>query len=60
MTDSGVLTLGATHSFDETPAPDVVLVGGSIPATMSTPTDESGLRWLRNAYRTIDVDRVRL
>ncbi|OHT88268.1 DJ-1/PfpI family protein [Mycobacteroides saopaulense] len=52
VTDSGVLTLGATHSFDETPAPDVVLVGGSIPATMSTATDESVLRWLRNAHRT--------
>lgn len=52
VTDSGVLTLGATHSFDETPAPDVVLVGGSIPTTMSTATDESVLRWLRNTHRT--------
>ena len=26
--DSGVLVVGATHSFDETPSPDVILVPG--------------------------------
>ena len=30
--DSGVLLVGATHSFDETPSPDVILVpGGPMP-----------------------------
>ena len=29
VADSGVLVLGATHSFDETPNPDIVLVPGS-------------------------------
>ncbi len=52
VTDSGVLVLGATHSFEETAAPDVVLVGGSIPATMSTAADEGVLNWLRRAHQT--------
>jgi putative intracellular protease/amidase len=29
VTDSGVLVLGATHSYHETPAPDIVLVPGA-------------------------------
>ncbi|WP_134149396.1 DJ-1/PfpI family protein [Mycobacteroides salmoniphilum] len=52
VTDSGVLVLGATHSFEETAAPDVVLVGGSTPATMSTAADEGVLNWLRRAHQT--------
>lgn len=52
LTDSGVLALGATHSFAETPSPDIVLVGGSIPATMSTAADEGVLNWLRQAHQT--------
>ncbi|MFD6198053.1 DJ-1/PfpI family protein [Mycobacteriaceae bacterium NPDC060252] len=52
VTDSGVLVLGATHSFEETAAPDVVLVGGSIPATMSTAADEGVLNWLRRAHQS--------
>ncbi len=52
VTDSGVLALGATHSFGETAAPDIVLVGGSIPATMSTAADEGVLTWLQQAHQT--------
>lgn len=52
VTDSGVLTLGATHSLTETPAPDIVLVGGSIPATLSTAADERVLDWLRKVHET--------
>ncbi|MBA0044789.1 DJ-1/PfpI family protein [Mycobacterium sp. NPDC050853] len=52
VTDSGVLVLGATHSFEETQTPDIVLVGGSIPATMTTAADEGVLNWLRNVHRT--------
>jgi putative intracellular protease/amidase len=33
VADSGVLFLGATHSYAETPSPDVVLVPGSGPRT---------------------------
>ncbi len=52
VTDSGVLALSATHSFEETAAPDIVLAGGSIPATMSTAADEGVLTWLRQAHQT--------
>ena len=43
--------VGATHSFDETPAPDVILVPGG----MSTPEharDEKVLEWVRRAHQT--------
>lgn len=50
VTDSGVLAVGATHSFQETPAPDIVLIGGSIPATMSTAADDGVLTWLRKVH----------
>ncbi|WP_433678935.1 DJ-1/PfpI family protein [Nocardia sp. CA-119907] len=51
-TDSGVLMLGATHSFDETPSPDIVLIGGSGPATATTAADERLLAWLRQVHET--------
>ncbi|MGH3723536.1 MAG: DJ-1/PfpI family protein [Mycobacterium sp.] len=44
--DSGVLVIGATHTFDETPSPDVVLVPGG-PGTTSAARDEKVLQWLR-------------
>ncbi|MDV3125458.1 DJ-1/PfpI family protein [Mycobacterium sp. 21AC1] len=47
--DSGVLMVGATHSFDETPSPDVVLVPGG-PGTMAAARDEKALDWLRQVY----------
>ncbi|MBL1073791.1 DJ-1/PfpI family protein [Nocardia sp. 2] len=49
-TDSGVLVLGATHTFEETPAPDIVLVGGSITSTMATAGDQGLLAWLRAVH----------
>lgn len=49
--DSGVLLIGATHSFDETPSPDIVLVPGG-PATMEHARDERVLEWLRRAHET--------
>jgi len=49
--DSGVLLIGATHSFDETPAPDIILVpGGS--ATFEHARDEKVLDWVRRAHET--------
>jgi transcriptional regulator GlxA family with amidase domain len=51
-TDSGVLVLGATHALSETKAPDIVLVGGSGPATATTANDEVLLAWLRHVHET--------
>ncbi|MEV4123585.1 DJ-1/PfpI family protein [Nocardia sp. NPDC049707] len=51
-TDSGVLLLGATHSLDETPSPDIVLIGGSGPATAAMVADEKLLAWLRQVHET--------
>ena len=44
--DSGVLTIGATHSFAETPAPDVVIVPGG-PGCVAASRDEAVRQWLR-------------
>jgi transcriptional regulator GlxA family with amidase domain len=49
--DSGVLLVGATHSFDETPAPDVLVVPGGF-TTMEHARDGKLLDWLRQAHRT--------
>lgn len=49
--DSGVLVVAATHSFDETPAPDVVLVPGGM-TTIEHSRDEKLLDWVRQAHRT--------
>jgi len=49
--DSGVLVVGATHSFDETPSPDVILVPGGF-STMEHARDEKVLDWLRTAHET--------
>jgi len=49
--DSGVLLIGATHSFAETPSPDLILVPGG-QGTVECTRDERLLGWLRNAHRT--------
>jgi transcriptional regulator GlxA family with amidase domain len=49
--DSGVLLIGATHSFDETPSPDIILVPGG-PSTFEHARDEKVLEWLRRAHET--------
>ncbi|MFY9921489.1 MAG: DJ-1/PfpI family protein [Mycobacterium sp.] len=49
--DSGVLVVGATHSFDETPSPDIILVPGGF-STMEHARDEKVLDWLRKAHET--------
>lgn len=48
--DSGVLVVGATHSFDETPSPDVILVPGGM-STFEHARDEKVLDWVRRAHR---------
>lgn len=47
--DSGVLVVGATHSFDETPSPDVILIPGGM-TTMTHARDEKLLDWVRRAH----------
>ncbi|MEB3050974.1 DJ-1/PfpI family protein [Mycolicibacter sp. MYC123] len=49
--DSGVLIVGATHSFDETPSPDVILVPGG-PGSAAAARDTGLLDWLRRAHQT--------
>ncbi|MBF6327704.1 DJ-1/PfpI family protein [Nocardia transvalensis] len=51
VTDSNVLVLGATHSLEETPAPQVVVVPGGAGA-FTTVGDERVLDWLRRVHRT--------
>jgi putative intracellular protease/amidase len=50
--DSGVLIFGATHTFDETPAPDVVLVPGGSASVMNQARDQRLLAWLRKVHTT--------
>ncbi|WP_046321343.1 DJ-1/PfpI family protein [Mycobacterium sp. UM_Kg1] len=49
--DSGVLVVGATHSFGETPSPDLILIPGGM-TTMEHARDEKLLDWVRTAHRT--------
>ena len=49
--DSGVLVVGATHSFAETPAPDIILVPGGF-TTIEHARDEKVLDWLRRAHES--------
>jgi putative intracellular protease/amidase len=51
--DSGVLVIGATHSFDETPSPDILLIPGGM-TTMEHARDEKLLDWVRQAHQTAD------
>ncbi|ADG79107.1 ThiJ/PfpI domain protein OS=Tsukamurella paurometabola (strain ATCC 8368 / DSM / CCUG 35730/ CIP 100753 / JCM 10117 / KCTC 9821 / NBRC 16120 / NCIMB 702349/ NCTC 13040) OX=521096 GN=Tpau_2503 PE=4 SV=1 [Tsukamurella paurometabola] len=44
--DSGVLLVGATHTFDETTSPDIVLVPGG-PGSSAAALDDDMLTWLR-------------
>ncbi|GBE65204.1 glutamine amidotransferase [Mycobacterium sp. MFM001] len=49
--DSGVLVVGATHSFDETPSPDLILVPGGM-TSIEHARDEKLLDWVRRAHET--------
>ena len=49
--DSGVLLVGATHSFDETPSPDILLLPGGM-TTFEHARDEKLLDWVRRAHQT--------
>src|SRR5258708_33172077 len=47
--DSGVLVVGATHSFDEAPSPDLLLVPGGM-TTFEHARDEKLLACVRQAH----------
>jgi transcriptional regulator GlxA family with amidase domain len=49
--DSGVLVVGATHSFAETRSPDIILVPGGM-TSVEHARDEKLLEWLRQAHQT--------
>ena len=49
--DSGVLVVGATHSFDETLTPDLVLVPGGF-STLQHARDEKVLDWVRRVHQS--------
>jgi transcriptional regulator GlxA family with amidase domain len=49
--DSAVLLIGATHSFDETPSPDILLVPGGV-TTFEHARDEKLLDWVRRAHQS--------
>ncbi len=49
--DCGVLLIGATHSFDETPSPDILLIPGGM-TTMEHAHDKKLLDWVRQAHKT--------
>jgi transcriptional regulator GlxA family with amidase domain len=52
VADSGVLFLGITHSYAETPSPDIVLVPGSGPRTATMMADQQLTDWLRRVHET--------
>ena len=49
--DSGVLVIGATHSFDETPSPDVIVVPGGM-STFEHAQYRKVLYWVRRTHQT--------
>lgn len=49
--DSGALMVGATHTFGETPAPDVLLIPGGM-TTFEHARDEELLAWVRQVDKT--------
>lgn len=52
ITDSGVLVIGSTHSYDETPHPDIVLVPGSSADTTTAMADSELINWLKRVHQT--------
>jgi len=50
--DSGVLLLGVTHTYEETPAPDIVLVPGGSTGTAAAMADKRLTEWLRRVHET--------
>jgi len=52
VTDSGVLVLGATHTFDQVKRADIVVVPGSSGDTVTMMADSRVLAWLKEIHPT--------
>lgn len=52
ITDSDVLVLGATHSFEETKRPDIILIPGSSSDTTTEMADTTLLKWIKETHKT--------
>lgn len=52
VTDSGVLVIGATHTYEETPAPNIMLVPGSTADTTTAMANIKLITWLQQAHKT--------
>lgn len=55
VADSGVLVLGATHSFEEVQSPDVILVPGSTANTATAMADKELIAWLQKVHQTTSL-----
>ena len=55
VTDSGVLVLGATHTYQQTPNPDIVLVPGSTADTTTAMADKALRLWLQSVHKTTQL-----
>jgi transcriptional regulator GlxA family with amidase domain len=51
-TDRGILIIGATHGFDETQHPDMLLVPGSEANTATAMADRKLINWVKQAHST--------
>ena len=54
VADSGVLVMAATHTFDETPHPDVIVVSGGSRGVFEQPRDKALMTWLAAASSTAE------
>lgn len=54
-TDRGILVVGATHGFDETPQPDIVLIPGAEANTGVAAANGELSTWLRRVHDTTRV-----
>ena len=52
VTDSGVLVIGATHTYEETPEPDLLLIPGSTADTTTAMANKRMISWLQQAHQT--------
>jgi transcriptional regulator GlxA family with amidase domain len=55
IADSGILSIGATHSFHEVTQPDILIVPGSAANTMTAMADRTIIDWLRQAHKTTQL-----
>lgn len=51
VTDSGFLVVGATHTYAETPRPDIVLVPGSTAETPTAMRNKALISWLQEVHQ---------